>query len=340
MYENGKNDFNCFNLIKSFTRMEGAQIRSENQITIMQGTNVHRGREIRAALDYVYQEWGEPCPLCVINIPGNKYSFMSLYEECYIEPDSKIDPNGITIPVIFQSNFYKERVKNDTAYKDRPLILINNEKLARTTPIFYTSVIVHELSHCRDYVQLLPKFQEKYNFNLLEARNNKWNDCIGGYFTNYSEMHAKYMQEKYLITHEYSDNHYDDLFFGQNNKRRAQKPRKTGLSENIFGIEDIENEKDYYYASFCSGQLRCWEELFADNPRAMEKVNKVKEHFLEKHRCCSIIQDMYKIFDWNSLIEKCDQLRQKQKKRRDAELSAKLIPMTAAAKFLVPLRRL
>ena len=296
-----------------------------NQIKIVQGEHVRHGCEIRAALDYVYGEWGEPCPLCVINIPENRYTFISEYRKCHIEPEISLNPNAITIPVIFQSDSYKERVKNNPAYENRPLILINNEKLASVDAVFYASVIVHELSHCRDYVQLLPRFQEKYEINLLDAKknecNNVWNSYIGGYFSCYSEMHAKYLQEKYCITHEYEEGHYDAFFFVEKSKRRSSRPRKTGLHESIYGIEDVENEDDYYYASFCAGQLRCWEDLFADNCRALKEVNRVKEYFLKEHNCRSIIQDMYEAFDWNVMLNKCDQIRQEQQQEASQESS-------------------
>ena len=289
-----------------------------NQIKIIQGERVYHGCEIRAALDYVFREWGEPCPLCVIDIPEDRYSFISKFKECHIEPECSSNPNGITIPVIFQSASYKERVKNNPDYENRSLILINNEKLARADSVFYTSVIVHELSHCRDYVEILPKFQEKYSFNLLDARKNEWDNYIGGYFTFYSEMHAKYLQEKYWITHNHckigedGKEHYDDFFFGEANTRRSSRPRKSSLHESIYGIEDIEDENDYYYASLCAGQLRCWEDLFYNNSRAMEKINQVKNYFLNEHKCCRIIQDMYDVFEWDMLIKKSDQIRQEQ----------------------------
>lgn len=100
------------------------------------------------------------------------------------------------------------------------------------------------------------------------------------------------MQEKYYITHQY-DERYDDFFSHEN----IECP-----------IEDIQDENDYYHASFCVGQLKCWEELFFNNHEAMRKINGVKNYFLERHNYHEIIFDMYEAFDWEILIEKCDRI--------------------------------
>ena len=55
-----------------------------------------RAREVRAALDYVYSEWGEPSPLCVIDVTNN---FAYEYQKCHFSPEKVYDnrkaANGI-----------------------------------------------------------------------------------------------------------------------------------------------------------------------------------------------------------------------------------------------------
>lgn len=88
-------------------------------------------------------------------------TFVEEYRRIHFKPDV-VDSNGITIPPLFQSSEYKQRVAGNPYFEGKTVVLINNKRLGKVSSQFYVSVIIHELSHCVDYVLKLPEFQKKY----------------------------------------------------------------------------------------------------------------------------------------------------------------------------------
>lgn len=252
--------------------------------------------ELRSAIAYVCEKKSvEPDSLnCLIKVTDEfdiEFKFM------HFRPEGG-NPNGTAIPFIFQSENYKKSVETDHNRSGKTVILINHNKLARLSAVNFASVVVHELSHCYDYALKLSGFQYKYNIEMTNASSGTVADVIGGYYTFHSEARAKFWQEMYVVDHHSKDG-YKDLFF-----------RRNGA----YSIEPIRNESDHYYAAHCAGKLRCWEEAFIKNPidsycdEEKRIVEKTLELYLCKHKYHEIIKDMYEAWDWNLMIEKCDEV--------------------------------
>ncbi|MBO4461806.1 MAG: hypothetical protein J5749_02905, partial [Lachnospiraceae bacterium] len=83
-----------------------------------------------------------------------------------------------------------------------------------------------------------------------------------------------------------------------------------------YNFDSIENDSDYYHAQHIAGKIRSWEGFFnkfEDGYYTKEKntVARIKELFLERDKYHTIIRDMYEVWDWNMLINKCDQIYEK-----------------------------
>lgn len=247
--------------------------------------------------------------------------FIDDYKQIHFKPDS-ILPNASTIPLIYQSDDFKTSVSGNNEYENKSIVLINNKKLERCNNVFFLSVVVHELSHCYDYACRLSLFQDKFNILWKNISPGTLMDCIGGYFGAYSETRAKYLQELFVgENHDSSD--YNDIFF----KKEIVLPDGITIKKE-YNFDPIENDDVFYYAQHCAGKLRSWEEMFVHNPAALYRykenqlVKQIKEDVLREYPYHEIIKDMYDIWDWSYMINKCEELY----KRYNGDLNSLLDP--------------
>ena len=249
-----------------------------------------RSKALQNAIEYVCKRLNidNPSSLnCRIRITN---CFTEEFRKVHYEPDDSIpEPNGTTIPSIFQSEKYKKSTVN-TNYEDKTIILINNSKLNYLSDIQFASIIVHELSHCADYTYKLPVFQNKYGIKIESVKRNTVSEYIGGYFSSYSEIRAKYLQEMFIVEHYQADYEYS------------------------FNVDPIRDSSDLYHMEHCVGKIRCWEELFINHPikincnDAKKQIKKIRTKYFcdSDYRKC--ICELYEIWDWNYMISKCDQI--------------------------------
>lgn len=249
--------------------------------------SLKRKNEISSAVIFVCSELSinDPAGLNYqIRITDN---YEEDYKKIHFKPeDAGIDSNGMTIPPIFQSEKFK--ADND----GKTVILINEQKLKNTTNVFYASVLVHELSHCYDYSYRLNGFQNKYGIEISKVKKGTVEDEIGGFFCDFTEIRAKYLQEKYII----------------NNTKRGCICKNIILSNVNYIIEPLSREGDHYQICHCVGKLRCWEEVPFLCPEEEKIVESIKLYYLEKHIFHEAISEMYKVWDWCAMIKKCDSL--------------------------------
>ncbi len=227
--------------------------------------------------------------------------FVAECRRIHFRPNGK-DSNGICISPMLQSDEYKNSVKDNPCFGGKTVILINNSIFNNANSDFFKSVVIHELSHCADNNIRLPNFQKIYNINMREKREGTVFDAIGGYFCAYSEINAKFWQERFWIEH-HNKECYDDVFY------------KRGKNfEKIYNFDAIQGEEDYYHAQHCAGKLRCWEEVFIINPIAEsceheeQTVNRIKEKVLNEGEYHDMIKDMYKVWDWEKMLDKCKEI--------------------------------
>ncbi len=268
---------------------------------------VAKKSDIDQAVSYICQKLGIKearnlaCRIKVTNM------FLEDFQRIHFRPE-RSESNATTIPPIFQSSRYKQSVAGDADFEGKTVILINNEKLMKASSRFYISVIIHELSHCTDYVFKLPEFQEKYGVELNNSKHNTVADAIGGYFTAYSEIRAKYWQEMYMVeVHDPAN--YRDIFF----KPKRDLNGKVQISSE-FNFDPMIDASDWYHAQHIAGKIRCWEDIFINHPifpRCVEEakqIERIKKIYLQKSDYHEIINDMYETWDWNLMEKKCDSL--------------------------------
>lgn len=216
--------------------------------------------------------------------------------------------DGTTIPPIFQSDDYKKSIAGNLDYENKTVIIINKRCFVNDDilGVNLISVVIHELSHCADYVFNLPKFQERYGFELMESQGNKRKKAQGGYYTSYSEVRAKYWQEMFLVENYQTPSFYKRMIW----KSEERIEGKKRISQS-FNHDASDDEKDYSYAQYVAGTIRCWEDAFINHPvslyctKEIEGMIKAKK---DKYLCNKDIKDMYELWDWDEMIRRCDEI--------------------------------
>lgn len=255
-------------------------------------------QEIFRAIEYVCKRLMISNPLefnCIIKVTNN---YCADYNDIHFQPDGAW-PNGTTVPPIFQKEEYKRSVDKNEICAGKSVILINNEKCCDYSLREFTSVIVHELSHCYDYAFKYPEIQERYGIEIEKSKEGTVAHAIGCYYRYHSEARAKYLQEMFIVEHHEQGSYRDVLY----NKRNCS-----------VRLDPIKNALDYYHAAFRAGTIRCWEEYFIANPIAVhnDKESKIVEIiqncFDKQQPQHELFKDMYEAWDWDLMIQKCDRI--------------------------------
>lgn len=88
---------------------------------------------------------------------------------------------------------------------NKNIILINAEKLVKIkerdfSDYFIASIVVHEINHYLDHEEWYSTLYEKYKLDFNISTMNLVQEYIGCLYQQYSEMHSKYYQEKFMMT--------------------------------------------------------------------------------------------------------------------------------------------
>lgn len=164
--------------------------------------------------------------------------------------------NGTFLPIYLQ--------KKENGFRDMPIIVINWRKIneAKAEETFIESVLVHELTHYIIDLKYFESFMEKYYI----CYGTEKKDILGGFYEAYSEMMAKYFQEKYnCMAKKYKEQIFIEYI------------EKT--------VTKVRDEKDFYRMQHFWGQIFCWEQL-AEKWRFRDGlywIEKAKEDFLIRY---------------------------------------------------------
>lgn len=160
------------------------------------------------------------------------------------------------------------------------VILFNNVKLKEKTRSFFISVIIHEMIHYFDY-QNTKSLAEKFKLKLYKDPQESRENRVCGFFQMWSEMRAKYYQEKsYVLNNGLSGS----LLFDNHVNKNYTK---------------LKGEGDWYNMAHQWGQLLCWNEC----------GESLKERQAIRDKCVNIYKDEHLTiflplnFEWNSFIK-------------------------------------
>lgn len=286
-----------------------------------------QGKDIISALDFVVKERG---------VDSKELSFKLILSRDYvlthnrihiekIKDDGKTDrmnqPNGEFIPRFLYKDEYK-KIEAKTQCDGMININCGKLRLLKTDKIFVSSVIVHEVGHYLDFKLLLPEIEKRYGFDFQEVKVKRDRcDAIGGMYIAYSEMHAKYLQEKYdvvnrYITKECIVKNYRKVLYTTENKTEQYDgmnliitPKNCNLKvDYIKGEDDI--HVIYYKAQHFVGSSKAWSEIFEGEEKIVSEIKNAKGKYIDEvNNYREIIDQMEGVFDWKDLLLCCDDIR-------------------------------
>lgn len=161
------------------------------------------------------------------------------------------------------------------------LIIYNAKKLENSDRHFVTSVLIHELTHYFDYIEIRKKFDSKFSLSIerwiVAAQSKVVASCIPS-FQAYSEIHSKYNQELYYCKSVlYCATEGEVLEYMRNYMRKYLPSDSNDLHYTLYHL----------IAQFCA-----WDTLFGNKGEfgdTREFLNKLKIQ-LQK-AACDIIED-------------------------------------------------
>ncbi len=283
-------------------------------------------KDIILALDFICKERKIKCEelhfLLVFSTDYNLVHNSIHFEKNEIDDDSEnvtSMPNGETIPEIFYSEKYRQIAE------DRfPCVIILNSKRLReqkADPSFVASVIVHEVSHYWDFAKILPKIEDKYAFKILDVYStNGKKDIIGGLYNSYSEIHAKYHQERFVIQTKYGIEHivenYKNIIYKNADTRIKMGQcisEISSMEKNELKVDPIKNISDMqsvlYSAQHLVGKVRAWKSYVKKGPEIMKELESAVEKHVDGLKGFEeYVEKMESIFDWDGLIKYCDEI--------------------------------
>lgn len=197
--------------------------------------------------------------------------YLSEVIEWKSDVDNRVkESKGIYVPVQHQ--------KNDKHSVVKDVIIINCGKLRNERTEIFTSVIVHELNHYLDNREVYEEvLMPNYHLSIENIRNSQRCNQITGLFEVYTEMHSKYLQEKFLIS-------------------EADKKVDECVLDKIGGADD------YYAMAIVIGEFTCWKEMYGDAPEVVALKT------LLDNSSIKIWDYLWKSFDKKEMLGICEEV--------------------------------